>query len=624
MKTTANTTITGFQSKKFPGKYVMLVSHGRMMNHSSANPNHAKMFDIKFIVLNEHYDGGQPNPSHYDLSDDSNFEVSRISSGELFLATGGSVWLDGVLQWYPKSNSSKKSDNKGLSLATLVGNKGYIAKSGSLKKYLGLYEAFFDENALMYVSKQENGTKLLIPAVELFRFYWSGSKSFTSDLLNKKVENLDSFCVINDSKLRVNGDVQVVVRAKYRLGDARMIARMICSNRHHKDDKYSIAHRSAMHPFVMWTDKTKPTFIQANFPFNDETTITGYGISLPGGDLLVLGIARCSHSFPFAEIYARMDIIPIEVVSSSQDGDQQSGGSVTVYEDNAPFVTVNSNQASDEYRHTEDINVEDGRFNIPKTKKMHNQNKKKQRCDSGGSGLLTHEKVSPGQQSLTPGGSAGDLPSTNLKNNDIADNPNDDKSKDKEPPTVIDVAKRVVNLFNCLKAWHESNHVIIDGIEIVNVTWRYEGEPLDIKVEGLKATGCPYLPIDSSSNEDIQKDENNQRSYGSRLRWVAVIEATVSVDGVIRVYYLIEVCAKNSGYALNLLFKPVGFSVLDKSEFSMLINGFRKYFSKQSNLVSVFDIRDKNQANIINRVAVNHSRRESSKALAMKVMGRLK
>jgi hypothetical protein len=319
-----------------------------------------------------------------------------------------------------------------------------------------------------------------------------------------------------------------------------------------------------------------------------------------------------------------MDIIPIEVVSPPKDSDQQSGGTITVYEDNSPFVTVNSNQASDEDRHTGDIKVEDERFNVPKTRKMHNLNEKKQREDSGRSSKLNHEKESPDQQSLTPGGSAGDFPATNLNTDDTADNKSDKKAKDEDTPTVINVGKRVVNLFNCLKTWQESNSVIKDGIKIVNVSWRYEGEPLDIKVDGLKATGCPYLPIEISTDEDFQKNENNQRSYGSRLRWVAVLEVTVSVDGATRVYYLIEVGAKNTGYALSLLFKPIGFSVLDKSEFSKLINGFRRYFSKQINLVSVFDIRDQSQANIINRIAVNHSRWESTKALAMKVMGRLK
>jgi hypothetical protein len=47
MKTTANTTITGFQSKKLPVNYVMLVSRGRMMNH----PVMIKYFRKEFKLL---------------------------------------------------------------------------------------------------------------------------------------------------------------------------------------------------------------------------------------------------------------------------------------------------------------------------------------------------------------------------------------------------------------------------------------------------------------------------------------------------------------------------------------------------------------------------------------------
>lgn len=603
----------------------MLVSHGRVMNHSSANPGYAKKLDIRFILLNDKYQGGQPTPDHYDLTNDEHFDISQISSGELFLAIGGSVWLDGALKWLPQSKSSKRADNKGLSFVTLIGNKGYLCNSKALHKDLGAYATFFDESSWMYASKQKDGSNVLIPAAELFRFYWAGSKSFSSDLLNNRVENLDNFCVLKDSRLRENGDAEVVVRKKYRKPDAKMIARMICSERNHPTDKYSIAHLSAMHPFYMWKDKTKPTYIQANFPFNDETTIIGYGVKLGSGKLLILSITHCSHRFLSGELYVRMDDNPIELVHPRQGESYQKDSSLrTGYEDNAPQTEVNSDKASDDYEYTDDIEIEDNRFNLPKIRKLSNPNEKKKRVDFESSGV-NREQKNTGEQSLTPGGYAGDLPGTNLSvgSGTIGSLSSNQSVNKQSVLVVINVGQRVAGLFEVLQEWQNNKTKVADQITVKDVQWRISGNELDIGVKGVKAISCPYLPLDFWSDENKQENENNKRAYGSKLRWIAVIELTLSVDGADRTYYLIEIGAKNTGYALNLLFKPPSFGSLDENELTLLVNGFRRYFSKQVQLVNVFDIRDTKQAKTINRIAINHSRGESAMALANKVIGKI-
>lgn len=614
MRTTENTLISGFKSKKFIGKYVMLVSHGRMMNHPSANPNFAKKIDIKFIVLNDAYDGGTPNSSHYDLSNEDNFDTSQISSGELFLAMGGSVWRDGMLQWYPAVDLVLSEVENNLSTLNINCKNVTMVKYGALKEYLNTYGALLDEDSNLCSVDQDNGSKVFIPAVELFRFYWSGSKCFTSDLLNSKVENLDSFCVIGASMLRENGDAAVLVRKRYRVSDARMIARMICSNRN-GSDKYSIAHQSAMYPFLTWQDKTKPTYIQAKFPFNDETAIEGYVIPLSNGDSLMLGIAYCGHSFPFKDIYARIDKTPIIKTKPLNDTGLSPKRNITVYENNAPLVRVDSMSASNLSRFAKGIKVSDKRFAVKKIKSLANPEEKKMVPDSDSTNI-THDQTTPINQSLTPGGSAGDLPGTNLDVNNSEDK-KEDKKADKNV-TVINPAIRVKNLFDYLESLINTN-TEIHLSKVSSVEWWF-GEN-KILVDNIEVTSCPFSLIEGDDEDVVDQNIENQKFYGTKARWIAVIKLKVTIKEQKRVYYLIEVGVKNSGYALNLLYNS-DFSDLDNSVLLEVVERFRNYFSNSGKLSGVFNITDKNLL-LVRREGVNHAQNELAEALAAKVFAKI-
>jgi len=241
--------------------------------------------------------------------DSSEQTLYQISVGELFLFSPGCVIRGGNLVWKPRlSNITEdlsistdrvrfilpgdSSENGGFSIPPYIYKFGLASKS-----------------PLLAIERDGDPYSVLIPTMELLRFYYSGSSKLNQAIFSSTLIDLNE--VINLSKSsfdRNTGTVTICLRQDYPSADAAMLG-------HWYSDEY--AHRQILNVWnalmkFQHNEKISYLPLKIGFPFEGDTQISAQGIELPTPDgiknkrKLLLTLIQCTHARPFSKlIYTR-------------------------------------------------------------------------------------------------------------------------------------------------------------------------------------------------------------------------------------------------------------------------------------------------------------------------------
>lgn len=228
----------------------------------------------------------------------------------------------------------------------------------------------------LLISHNQNGYDgLIIPMMEIIRFYYTRTTRFMAMLftpeigqLDRNIANIKESRHINDGR----GTYRVQLRPKMLDIDAPVIARIVA-------DK-EIAHRAASmirNDYILnrqkhGNDDIPPT---AKIPFEGETNLTASGVSFISGSLryfYVIRLLKCSHPFPWKRLEIGRDndgrsdktkdiTKPEAYIGSRNDGNFSANGDnrpILSYDDNADINRRLYEICSREERYTDLVNKE--------------------------------------------------------------------------------------------------------------------------------------------------------------------------------------------------------------------------------------------------------------------------
>lgn len=232
----------------------------------------------------------------------------QISIGEFFAFCQGSVISNGTIA-QPKLSPNFKArlSINAFTTRTVFGS----AREEVLGRFryvippqqwgmgaLGLSE-------LVAVERDGDPFSVLIPAVELVRFYHCSSSRLNQALFSSEITELNSLINLKKTSYDANNrTLKITLRKQLPHEDALIIGRWFCERS---------AYNSAL---SVWNSLVKLRFndqlsyipLQATFPFSGETTIEGRGIELPTPGhvkqprILLLSLLRCSRPLPFEKL----------------------------------------------------------------------------------------------------------------------------------------------------------------------------------------------------------------------------------------------------------------------------------------------------------------------------------
>lgn len=242
-----------------------------------------------------------------------------------FFLKPGSVWRNGALVWEP-SDSLNIEINQVHKIETNFKNE---FNESERKKHPFLRDKAYS-NLIKFPNSIVNSSvvTVLMPAMEVIRYYYSGSRYFTTQLFNGGMEDDDQFQSAFVYKHRFNQDnksIYIWLRRKCYDSDAVLLARAIADTDARNAMRLiysSLIRVVAKYERETW-DPLKKCCPKTHLPFGDTTEMEVQGQWLwpnENGEFttyLVRAIDRCNHSFPF-------ESIEIESVDSSASSGKKS------------------------------------------------------------------------------------------------------------------------------------------------------------------------------------------------------------------------------------------------------------------------------------------------------------
>ena len=169
---------------------------------------------------------------------------------------------------------------------------------------------------------------LIIPQIELIRFYYFASGELAISLFNGILQNSSSlFDPKNEEDHNSQGSFAFDLPNEYHKSDTRILARIAASN---------IARRNAakIHQSLMIHSANKEYGHPATYPpFIGRTRLKVYGKRIRSGGhwrFLVCWIDSCSGKFPFSSLIAMSDKIPAEVSNNPDEKTNNANTEETV------------------------------------------------------------------------------------------------------------------------------------------------------------------------------------------------------------------------------------------------------------------------------------------------------
>ncbi len=240
-------------------------------------------------------------------SDDQ--ECYQISAGELFLFSPGCVIRNGQRVWAPGFSTINESVNTSPNLIRFV-TPGYFAKDHEDLIPPNIYKlGLAAKSPFLAIERDGDPYSVLIPTMEILRFYYSGSSKLNQAIFSSTLTNMNDVLNLEKCSFEKNSKtLTVCLRQDYPDDDAAMLG-------HWYADEY--AHKQVLNVWnalVKFTQMQKFNYLplEIGFPFINNTQLQGQGIELPTPfginkkRMLILTLLKCSHPRPFDKlIYTR-------------------------------------------------------------------------------------------------------------------------------------------------------------------------------------------------------------------------------------------------------------------------------------------------------------------------------
>lgn len=179
---------------------------------------------------------------------------------------------------------------------------------------------------LIAVERDGDPYSILIPAIELLRFYHCSSSRLNQILISGQVKYFDQYIETQKDKTYFDLDTKTLhmtMKRAFPKEDALIVGRWFC-------DKH--AHDAAMAPWnqrMMLVNHPNANYIPLNstFPFRGETTLHGIAVNLPTPDhiqiqrVLLVSLTYCSRGLPFDHLILKQSQYEKEDTDESNEED---------------------------------------------------------------------------------------------------------------------------------------------------------------------------------------------------------------------------------------------------------------------------------------------------------------
>lgn len=237
-----------------------------------------------------------------------------------FFLKPGSVWRNGALIWEPSDSLNIQINQNQSSITS-------FKKESATEKFPFIQNSAYS-NLIKYPGSIVEGTAVtvLIPVMEVIRYYFSGSRYFTTMLFNGGMESdqiKSAFLYKRDFNAE-ELNVYLWLRRKCHDSDAILLARAIAD----KNALYAMRLiYSSLVDIVAYYERNnwqlEHCCPKTNLPFSDATDMEVQGQWLPPNEdhkystFLVRTIEKCHHLLPF-------DSIELESVDSYRSSNENS------------------------------------------------------------------------------------------------------------------------------------------------------------------------------------------------------------------------------------------------------------------------------------------------------------
>lgn len=297
---------------------------GNIQRNPSSATNHLINILISPILGNQYRNG-----NIFDRRSviDSQQLCYQFSVGEFFMLHPGCVLRAGGVVW--RASESNFGAALNISEATTRFIKAdHRVCNGSNTEYLVPPSAYKLGIALgsQFIAIERDGDpySVLIPTMEIARFYYSGSSKLNRTLFSANITDLNSLVNINETSFdNEKRMLNITLRQDYPSEDAIILGRWFCNS-----DAYRQAQKiwSALIQFQHNKD-LQYLPLKIGFPFTGSTHLKACGLELPtppefqNKRFLALSLLNCSHKFPFDKICCYRDNLG---ESNSEFGDNQA------------------------------------------------------------------------------------------------------------------------------------------------------------------------------------------------------------------------------------------------------------------------------------------------------------
>ena len=264
--------------------------------------------------------GSPSDPSHIHAVKNNEKTIVPIGVGLLPYVFIGSIWKNGSLQLmsrYHYSKWDKPIEFTAQSMKimrpldkvnerSLITNDYYFIDPGSCK-----------ESQCLVVTDREISAYLIIPEIELIRFYYIVSEQLAvSQFLGELQKSSKLFDPTNEDDHSSREPFTFELPNNFRKSDTRILARIAAS-------KTARINAAKIHQSIMIQSANNASWHPATYPpFIGKTHLKAHGKwILSGGHwrFLVYWIDSCSGKFPFSGLIAESDQIPAEVNDKPSD-----------------------------------------------------------------------------------------------------------------------------------------------------------------------------------------------------------------------------------------------------------------------------------------------------------------
>jgi len=274
------------------------------VNFCEYSPAYQNLKKIKSIAINNRFKNS--------INAREKITVETVSLLEditnQFFLKPGTVWKNGELVWEPSDSLNIYINQEQKTITNFKTVKAELSK-----KNIQYIKDNHYTNLIKLPESEVNGKKVtvLVPTLEVIRYYFSGSRYFTTSLFNGGMESdqIKSAFIYKSTFDKEQLNVYIWLRRKCYDSDAILLARAIANTR--TMNSMRLIYSSLISVISFYTQKQwqiTQCCPKADFPFSDNNELEVQGQWLPPNEqgefttYLVRTIEKCNHNLPFKSL----------------------------------------------------------------------------------------------------------------------------------------------------------------------------------------------------------------------------------------------------------------------------------------------------------------------------------